>query len=210
MDKVSEHATDGLSMGKRSLKNICLSYLACSGQNAILSTVYKQATMSKNMTDTVAALYILMDIKHSYKNRSLKNFEMRWHKVPTVMDKWFSVQASEKSPKVVKKIRTLMRHKAFDIKNPNRVSSLIGSFASNGLAFHADDGSGYSFVAKMIVRLDPINAHSAAALAKCFARWRDYETKQQKLMQKQLKFLAKQKNLSRNVSEIIERSLAKQ
>jgi aminopeptidase N len=62
----------------------------------------------------------------------------------------------------------------------------------------------------MILRIDPVNPHSAAGLAKAFARWRDYEPKRQKLMLKQLKRLSASGKLSANTSEIVTRSLKAQ
>jgi aminopeptidase N len=101
-----------------------------------------------------------------------------------------------------------MRHPAFDLKNPNRVSALIGVFAGNNFGFHAKNGSGYHFIAEMIEKLDPLNPHSAAQLAKAFSRWRDYEPKRRKFMGKELKRL-KGKSLSPNCHEIIGKSLAR-
>jgi aminopeptidase N len=102
-----------------------------------------------------------------------------------------------------------MRHKSFDLKNPNRVSALIGVFTGNPSGFHERTGRGYRFVSGMIGRLDPINPQSAAQLAKGFARWKDYEPKRRALMQKELLSVARRKNLSPNCHEIIVKSLAK-
>jgi aminopeptidase N len=107
----------------------------------------------------------------------------------------------------LKTVQRLMRHPAFTLKNPNRISALIGVFAGNGLGFHAKDGSGYRFVADMILKIDPLNPHSSAGLAKAFARWKDYDPKRQKLMLAELKRLAGHKKLSPNVAEIVGKSL---
>jgi aminopeptidase N len=79
-------------------------------------------------------------------------------------------------------------------------------FAGNIIGFHAADGSGYRFIADMILKLDPLNPHSAGGLAKAFARWRDFEPKRQKLMRAELQRLAKKK-LSANAMEVVTRSL---
>jgi len=200
-------ATDGESMGQRSLKNLCLTYLAARRDEKILSHLFKQATTVGNMTDQMAALGILVDVDSIHASKALTAFEKRWNKSPTIMDKWLALQAAAKRKDVLKNVKSLMKHPAFDIKNPNRISSLIGVFASNGLGFHAQDGSGYAFIARMIALIDPINPHSAAALAKGFARWRDYDPKCQKLMVKELRILAKNKRLSANSSEIVTKSL---
>ena len=122
------------------------------------------------------------------------------------MDKWLAVQAGARREGVLKDVQRLLKHPAFTIKNPNRVSALIGSFAGNPMGFHARDGSGYRFLADMIVKIDALNPHSAAGLSKQFARWRDYDPTRQKLMQAQLRRLAAHK-LSANSGEIVRRSL---
>ena len=207
LSKISGSATDGVSMGKRSLKNLCLSYLAVSEEKAVLERVYKQATTSNNMTDQIAALNILSDTNSPLRLKALALFEKRWKKVPTIMDKWLAVQAARRHKDVLKQVKLLLKHPAFNIKNPNRISALIGAFAGNGLGFHAKDGSGYRFIADMIEKIDPINPQSAASLSKTFARFRDYDLKRQKLMQKELARLARNKKLSKNSSEIVIKSL---
>ncbi|MDP9126949.1 MAG: aminopeptidase N [Pseudomonadota bacterium] len=199
-------ATDGVSMGKRSLKNLCLHYLAANDDDMTLRKAVKQVISGGNMTDRIAALGALIDTPSSSCAKALAAFEKRWKKLPAVMDKWLGIQAGARRGDVLQQVKKLMRHKAFDMKNPNRISALIGAFASNGLAFHAQDGTGYRFIADMILKIDPFNPHSAAGLAKAFTRWRDYDPKRQVLMKAELRRLAG-KNLSPNVAEIVTKSL---
>ncbi|HEU0118618.1 MAG TPA: aminopeptidase N, partial [Alphaproteobacteria bacterium] len=204
--KLNPNATDGVSMGKRSLKNLCLAYLAANEGKAELQSAFKQIN-AKNMTDQIATLGILSDTPSPLRAKALAHFEKRWKKVPTIMDKWLAVQASSRRADTLSQVKRLMKHPAFDIKNPNRISALIRVFAGNSLNFHAKDGSGYAFIADMILKIDPINPHSAAGLCKVFARWKDYDPKRRELMQKQLKRLAANKKLSANSSEIVTKSL---
>ncbi|MDR3450940.1 MAG: aminopeptidase N [Alphaproteobacteria bacterium] len=204
---VKDTSCDGASMGRRGLKNLSLSYLASSGDAEILQQAYKQATTSANMTEQIAALGVLSETTSPLRDKAFAAFEKKWKKVPTIMDKWFAVQASARRPDALKTVQKLANHPAFTFKNPNRVSALIGVFAGNILGFHAKDGSGYKFIADMILKIDPLNPHSAAGLAKSFVRWRDYDTKRQKLMQAQLKRLASAKKLSPNTAEIVQKSL---
>jgi aminopeptidase N len=207
LSSLSTSATDGVSMGKRSLKNLCLHYLAVDGNAARLKQVSTQATASRNMTDRIAALAILGESESSLRVKAFDAFAKEWKSTPTVMDKWLALQAGAKRLGALKQVQKLLKHPAFDIKNPNRVSALIGTFTGNIVGFHAKDGSGYRFIAEMILRVDPINPNKASALAKSFARWRDYEPKRQKLMLRQLKRLASAKKLSANTREIVGRSL---
>ncbi len=204
---VKDTAADGASMGRRGLKNLCQSYLAVTGDAKILKQVFLQATKSKNMTDQIAALSILEETTAPLRDKAFAAFEKKWKKTPTIMDKWLAVQASAKRGDVLKTTRRLMNHTAFTLKNPNRISALIGVFAANGMGFHAKDGSGYRFIADMILKIDPINPHSAAGLAKAFSRWRDYNKARQKLMLVELKRLSKQKKLSSNTAEVVGKSL---
>ena len=67
-------------------------------------------------------------------------------------------------PDTVAGVRALMKHPAFDIKNPNRVRALIGAFAGNHLRFHAADGEGYRLVGEM-------SARSTASIRKSRPAW---------------------------------------
>jgi len=206
LSKISPTATDGINMGRRSLKNLCLGYLAADQNEKVLREVYRQAIAAKNMSDQISALAILAETNSPLRVKALAAFEKRWKKIPTIMDKWLMVQAAAKRKDVLSQVQKLIKHAAFSMKNPNRVSALIGVFAGNGLGLHAKDGSGYRFIADMILKIDPINPHSAAALAKSFVRWRDYDSKRQGLMKAQLRRLAAHK-LSANSAEIVARSI---
>ncbi len=205
--KLDPDATDGVSMGKRSLKNLCLFYLAAGEDQKVLRQATAQATGSRNMTDTISALGMLADTHSPLRAKALGVFEKRWKKVPTIMDKWLAVQAGAKRKDILREVQKLLKHPAFDMKNPNRISALVGVFTGNTLGFHAKDGSGYRFIADMILKIDPINPHSGAMLCKAFARWRDYDAERQELMQKQLRRLAAHTKLSANSSEIVMKSL---
>ena len=106
-------------------------------------------------------------------------------------------------------VRSLTRHEAFNIKNPNRVRALIGAFGSgNPLHFHALDGSGYRLLGEYVRRLDAINPQVAARLATPFTQWRRYDEQRQSLMQAELESIAAVAGLSRDVLEIVSKTLA--
>lgn len=60
-------------------------------------------------------------------------------------------------PGNVENVRNLLNHKAFDLRNPNKVYSLIGGFCGSIVNFHAKDGSGYNFLGDIVMQLDKIN-----------------------------------------------------
>ena len=101
----------------------------------------------------------------------------------------------------------LLEHEAFDIRNPNKVRSVVGSFIRSAINFHAADGSGYEFVADMVLRLDPSNPMMAANLAKPLGRFKRHTQHRQQLMQAQLERL-NQAELSKDVFEVVSKALA--
>ena len=64
-------------------------------------------------------------------------FHAAWHEDPLVLDKWFAIQAMSKLPDTLEAVRALTRHADYDLRNPNRVRALVGSFAAgNPVRFH--------------------------------------------------------------------------
>jgi aminopeptidase N len=139
----------------------------------------------------------------------LAEFAARWGDEPLVMDKWFAVQATAPAPATLAKVRELMGHPAFRFSNPNRVRALIGTFAgANPLAFHQAGGDAYRFLAEQILALDPHNPQIAARLAARLSHWRRYDQQRQQLMRAELHKIAAAPKLSRDVYEVVNKSLA--
>jgi aminopeptidase N len=124
-----------------------------------------------------------------------------------VVDKWLSLQAGSILPGTVDSVRELTRQPFFDLKNPNKVYALIGSFAGNQLHFHAPDGTGYAFVTEQIESLDRVNPQVAARIARNFERWRRYEPGRRAMMKESLERLAALPNLSKETGEVIGKAL---
>ena len=101
----------------------------------------------------------------------------------------------------------MIDHKVFDIKNPNKVRSLIGAFCSqNHIHFHNRDGDGYEFLADRVIQLDEINPQIAARLLAPLTRWKSVDEKRQGLMQVQLQRIKASSTLSKDVYEVVEKS----
>ena len=127
-----------------------------------------------------------------------------------MIDKWFSLQAMAPGTDVAA-IRELMQHSAFSLKNPNRARSLIFSFCNgNPSNFHASDGSGYGFWAEQVIALDALNPQVAARLARSMDRWRKYAPALRDKMQAALTRVANAPRLSRDLKEVITKSLGEQ
>ena len=206
MNDGSAYSKSPQAMARRSLKNVCLSYLLQLTESVDLAV--DQLAASDNMTDTLAAIQGLVFADSPLAADALQQFEARWKDDALVMDKWFVIQACKPGRDTVDKVHSLMDHPAFSIRNPNKVRALIGAFAMlNPTGFHASDGSGYQFLSDRIIELDALNPQMAARMAACFNRWHRYDKDRQTLMQAQLQRIAAIKGLSGDVTEIVTHAL---
>ena len=127
------------------------------------------------------------------------------------MDKWFAVQASanDRGGDILAKVRSLMQHPDFEIKNPNRARSLIFSYCvANPASFHKADASGYVFWSERVLELDGFNAQVAARLARALDKWRNLVEPYRTAACEALKRVAAKPDLSNDVREVVTRSLA--
>jgi aminopeptidase N len=105
-------------------------------------------------------------------------------------------------------VQLLMRHPAFNLRNPNKVYALIGGFRGNQVRFHAADGSGYAFLAEQVIALDSVNPSVAARMARGFDRWKKFDAGRQAHMRAVLERIRATEGLSKDVLEIVTRALA--
>lgn len=204
-----EYNIDAESVGRRSLKNTSLAYLMTLGETHIVETCMRQFSSADNMTDVMAALASLANYDGIEREEALKLFYEKWKDEPLVIDKWFAIQASSRLPGTLDRVKSLMHHPAFNIKNPNKVRSLIGAFShGNMAAFNEGTGTGYAFLADQVLTLDGFNRQVAARMAGALSRWKRYDKSRQDLMKAQLKRIKESKGLSNDVFEIVTKSLA--
>ena len=202
------YRVDSKSIGQRGLKNICLDYLGRINDESIQQQCLLQYRQANNMTDALAALAVLNQIDCHQRQQALDEFEQRWQQDPLVMDKWFALQASSALPNTLERVKALTQHKLFDIRNPNKVRALIGSFAMrNPLHFHAEDGSGYDFLTEQVLQLNFINPQVASRMVRPLMNWRQYETQRSQLMREHLEQIKAHQGLSPDVYEIVTKSL---
>jgi len=106
-------------------------------------------------------------------------------------------------------VRRLTAHPDFDLRNPNRVRALVGSFTSgNQVRFHDASGAGYQFLADSIMQLDPVNGQVAARMVSPLGQWRRFDAGRQASMKQALERILALPGLSKNVFEMASRSLA--
>ena len=127
---------------------------------------------------------------------------------PLVLDKWLMAQALIPESGTLDRVRSLMQHPAFSLTNPNRVRALIGGFAANLTQFNRTDGEGYAFLADIVIALDRTNPQVASRLLASFKSWRMLEPRRKALAEAKLGMVANTPNLSRDVADIAERTLA--
>ena len=138
-------------------------------------------------------------------------FHDRWQNDLSMLNRWFQLEscANRANPAAaLQRVRTLLAHRKFDGKNPNRVRAVVHAFGDlNWRGFHAADGAGYAFIAEQILRFDAQNPSLAARFCDAFSRWHRCDEPQRGLQQAQLEALVAHKALSANVYEVLEKTL---
>ncbi|MCK8781750.1 aminopeptidase N [Rhizobium sp. NTR19] len=202
------YAPDAESAGKRALRNIALSYLTYSeGSPARAAEAFAS---SDNMTDLAQALTLLA---HRFPSSSeatsaLASFLTRFDGNPLVIDKWFSIQATIPGADALSRVKSLMENPRFISTNPNRVRSLIGTYAfSNPTGFNRADGEGYRFLAEQILAIDAKNPQLAARILTSMRSWRSLEPQRADHARAALTTIERAANLSTDVRDIVERML---
>ena len=205
-----EYRADAGSIAARSLRNLALGLLARTGAGEWLEVCRRQFAAANNMTDQLAALQILGIAPggEAAFRESLAAFHTRWRDEPLVVDQWFSVQATRSQPGALERVRELLRHPDFELRNPNKVRAVIGAFcANNHINFHDASGAGYEFLGEQAMQLDAINPQIAARLITPLTRWRKFSPDRQTRMQQQLRRIGARDGVSRDVNEVVVKSL---
>jgi len=209
-DNTSEkYERDGESRAARTLKNTCLALLSHLEDPEVDAEAFRRFKTADNMTDQISALSALSgraDCKE--REEAIDMFYEQWKHDPLIMNKWLGLQAGASLPNNVENVKRLVDHPAFDIKNPNKVYSLVGGFVGGTPTnFHAADGSGYEFLGDIVLKIDKLNGGVAARMVGGFTRWRKYDEKRREMMKAQLERIVKTEGLSENVFEIVSKSL---
>ncbi|MCP0912809.1 aminopeptidase N [Legionella sp. 27cVA30] len=203
-----DHAMHGVAYNRRKLRNISLWLLMKGDEARALHLCHDQFVKAQTMTDQIASLSLLVNAEHAeMREKALSAFYAQWSHDDLVLDKWFVLQATSELPGTLERVKKLLAHPAFNMKNPNKVRSLIGAFSQgNPRHFHAADGSGYVFLTDMLLQIDKYNPQVSARLATPFTRWRKFAVDRQHLMKEQLQRLSSL-DLSKDLQELVEKSL---
>jgi aminopeptidase N len=202
------YSPDAASAGRRALRNASLDLLAAADAGLGEKLASEQFETASNMTDRLASLSVLTTLPGEARETAIAQFEERYRNEPLVLDKWFALQAAIPEDGTLDRVKRLMDHPAFSLNNPNRVRSLIGSFAMlNQVQFNRIDGAGYDFLTSVVLRADELNPQLAARLLTAFSTWRMMEETRRSRAESALRFIAQKPNLSRDVGDIVSRSL---
>ena len=202
------YSPDADSAGRRSLRNAALSYLSYAEQSPTRAA--EAFAAADNMTDLAQALTVLA---HRFPDSAeaaaaLETFRARFEDNALVLDKWFSIQATIPGADALDRVKGLMESPLYVASNPNRVRSLVGSFAfSNATGFNRADGEGYRFLADQILAIDPKNPQLAARILTAMRSWRSLEPQRADHAHAALMTIERAGGLSADVRDIVERTL---
>lgn len=198
---------DPLTMGRRALKNICLSYLATEETAEAIELASRQFKADTGMTDCYAALRCLSHIPGPAKDFAFQTFYDRWKNDAVVMDIWISLHIAVPSIDVLPVVKRLEIDPAIDRKSPNKIQALYGTFSQNLPRFHDPSGSGYSFFVDRILWIDSFNPNVAAGLVKSFHWFPRLDAQRKPHAKRELERLVSTPGISKGVFEIAQSTL---
>ncbi|MDB6096615.1 MAG: aminopeptidase [Francisellaceae bacterium] len=195
------------NMGYRRLQNIALFNLCQLDIIKYAHLALTQYNNANNMTEKYGALEALLASDYSENETIANNFFETYKHNHLIINKWFVALANVQKLETLDKVKSLIHHPAFDIKNPNNVYSLIRVFSDNLIAFHQANGKAYEFMQDMILKIDKFNPQVASRLVKCFSDWKKFDVKRQNYMKTCLEGMMSEPNLSKNVHELVSKLL---
>ncbi|WP_088328482.1 aminopeptidase N [Lacimicrobium sp. SS2-24] len=193
---------------RRRLAGVTLGYIAAVKDDdtaQMLQSIYQH---SDNMTDSLAVLKACQTQNLPLFDTLMQDFENKWQDDPLVMDKWFSLHAGRQHEACLSTLQLLLCHGRYNVNNPNRVRSVMGTFAFyNTAGFHRRDGSGYRFLTDYLLELDGVNSQVAARLITPMLQYAKLDEDRQQKIRLQLLRLFEHKNLSRDLYEKVQKAL---
>ena len=208
-----------LQAGQRALAGLALANLCRravrQGDPVWPGRAYQRVKDASNMTDRLAALSALVESHAELAQPALERFHALFRHEPLVLDKWFMLQARAPEPlgagagATFARVRALMQHPDFTLKNPNRARSLLFALCMhNPAAFHRADAAGYVFWAERVLELDAFNPQVAARLARALDRWKTLAEPLRGAAREALSRVAARPDLSGATREIVTKALA--
>ena len=207
-NETAPYRPDTAGTGRRALRYAALGLLAMAPGSAAAELAIADLRQAHSMTAEMGALSALIFAGLPEAEQELAGFHERHKHEHLLVDKWFALNGAYPRDNAAKQVEALTEHPEFRFTTPNRVYALIGSFTGSNLAgFHSADGEGYRFLADSVIRLDAINPQVAARMATAFRTWRQYDASRRLHAVSQMRRILDSKPLSRDVFEIISRTL---
>ena len=189
--------------GWRTLRNVCRAFVLRADPAHIETVAEKYGEMAQNMTHEWGILSAVNGNESDTRNRLLTQFADKFSDDALVMDKYFALVGSSRRSDTLQQVQTALQHPKFSLENPNKARSLIGSFSRNVPHFHAEDGSGYRFIADKVIEIDRFNPQVAARLVQAFNLCNKLEPHRKNLVKQELQRIRTQEGLSKDVGEIV-------
>jgi aminopeptidase N len=212
--------------GRRALANLALAMLTLhavrTGDAVQQGRTYQRFKDATNMTDRVGALQALVHAHSLLADAALQRFQVLAQGDAQVLDKWFTLQALAPEPvpgvhestpgtvvpgSVFARVKALLQHRHFTLKNPNRARSLMGIFAANPAAVHRADAAGVVLWAEKILELDALNPQLAARVARSMERWARLAEPYRSAAREAVSRVAARPDLSDDLREVVTRAL---
>ena len=189
--------------GWRTLRNVCRAFVLRADPAHIETVAEKYSEMAQNMTHEWGILSAVNGNESDTRNHLLAQFADKFSDDALVMDKYFALVGSSRRSDTLQQVQTALQHPKFSLENPNKARSLIGSFSRNVPHFHAEDGSGYRFIADKVIEIDRFNPQVAARLVQAFNLCDKLEPHRKNLVKQELQRIRAQEGLSKDVGEIV-------
>jgi aminopeptidase N len=206
-EETGDYTPDTIGTAKRSLRYAGLSLIAATNADSAIAYAREDLKHATNMTVEIGAISSLISTARPEREAILNEFHARHKDDHLIIDKWFGLNAMIPGADASKRIARLLKHPDFKLSTPNRVYALVGGFSGNQTGFHSADGSGYRIVADVIVALNATNPQVASRMATGFRSWRLYNAPRRTHAQAEMERILATPELSRDVFEIISRTL---
>jgi len=197
---------DAAAQARRRLQRRVLDLLAAVEPARAATLAARQYESAPGMTDRLAALATLARTDESAAVSRLAHYRARYNDNPLALDKWFMLQASLPGEGALARVQRLEADPAFNLKNPNRVQSLMGTFArANPTGFHRADGAAYVWFADRLLQIDALNPQVSARLGTAFNGWARLVEPQRELARAAVNRMEAHEGLSRDLADILDR-----
>jgi aminopeptidase N len=192
----------------RSLRYAALAMIAAGDAKLALDLAAAELAAPASMTAEIGALSAVLTIDDPQRTEMLDTFYQRHLHDHLLIDKWLMLNAQIPGVESYRRVETLLTHSAFSYNTPNRVYALIGGFSGGNLSgFNAAHGEGYRVVADTIIKLNSINPQVAARMSTGFRSWKIYNAVRRNHAKVQMERILAVEGLSRDVFDIISRTL---